>query len=141
MSWIEDLLAALTLVVDALDITTFKQEAVGAMDVNGTTWKDLLDKSVITKPTKICGFTVTVAGGWAGKAQVRITDGAGTKIFPFQAEYEQDDGFTSGTQVVFNFPVLAPVANGYKFQFRSTNVGDGVGKTLQLNNLDVIEMG
>lgn len=127
--------------VGTLDLTTFKQETVPATDVNGTTWKDLLDKSTITKPTKICGFKVTVGGTWAGKAQVRITDGAGTKIFPFQDQYEQDTEFTSGTQVVFNFPVVVPVADGYKFQFRSTNAADGAGETLQLNNLDVIEVG
>lgn len=129
------------ILADTLGLTTFTQETAPATDANGTTWKDLLDKSTITKPTKICGFTVTVAGAWAGKAQVRITDGAGTKIFPFQAFYEQDDGFVSGTQAVFNFPVVVPVADGYKFQFRSTNAGDGAGETLELNNLDVIEVG
>ncbi|GAH84427.1 unnamed protein product [marine sediment metagenome] len=122
-------------------LTTFKQETAVATDVNGTTWKDLLDKSTITKPTKICGFKVTVAGTWAGKAQVRITDGAGTKIFPFLDQYEQDIHFTSETQVAFNFPVMVPVADGYKFQFRSTDGADGDGETLQLNNLDVIEIG
>ncbi len=126
---------------NVLDLTNFKQEMTAATDVNGTTWKDLLDKSTITKPTKICGFTVTVAGTWAGKAQVRITDGAGTKIFPFQDQYEQDAEFTSETQVTFNFPAVVPVADGYKFQFRSTDVADGEGETLQLNNLDVIEVG
>ena len=126
---------------NVLDITTFKQETAGATDVDGTTWKDLLDKSTITKPTKICGFKVTVAGAWAGKAQVRITDGAGTKVFPFQDQYEQDTDFTSGAQAVFNFPVIVPVADGYKFQFRSTDAGDGAGETLALTNLDVIEVG
>ena len=138
---IDRLTAQRALNLDLLDLTTFKQETVAATDVNGTTWKDLLDKSTITKPTKICGFTVTVAGTWAGKAQVRITDGAGTKIFPFQDQYEQDTEFTSGTQVVFNFPVVVPVADGYKFQFRSTDVSDGAGETLELNNLDVVEVG
>jgi hypothetical protein len=123
------------------NLSTFGQETAPATAVNGTTWKDLLDKSVLTKPTKICGFVATVAGGWAGKAKVRITDGSGTKIFPFQAEYVQDTDFTSGVQVVFNFPVEVPVASGYKFQFRSTAAGDGAGKTLQLNNLDVIAVG
>lgn len=123
------------------EVSGFKQEAVGATDVNGVTWKDLLDRSVITKPTKICGFLVTVAGTWAGKAQIRIVDGSGTKIFPFQDQYEQDTEFTSGTQVTLNFPVIVPVADGYKFQFRSTDVADGAGETLQLNNLDVIEVG
>jgi len=127
---------------NVLGLTAFKQETAPATDVNGTTWKDLLDKSTITKPTKICGFKLTVAGTWAGKAQVRITKGDGTtKIFPFQDQYEQDTEFTSGTQVVFNFPVVVPVADGYKFQFRSTDVADGAGETLQLNNLDVIEVG
>ncbi len=142
---IKDLIDRLTaqraLNLDLFDLTTFKQETVAATDVNGTTWKDLLDKSTITKPTKIFGFTVTVAGTWAGKAQVRITDGAGNKIFPFQDQYEQDTDFTSGTQVVFNFSVVVPVADGYKFQFRSTDVADGEGETLQLNNLDVQEVG
>ena len=127
---------------NVLGLTTFKQETAPATDVNGTTWKDLLDKSTLTKPTKICGFKVTVAGTWAGKAQVRITKGDGTtKIFPFQDQYEQDTEFTSGTQAVFTFPVVVPVADGYKFQFRSTDVADGAGETLQLNNLDVIEVG
>lgn len=122
-------------------LTTFKQETAVATDVNGTTWKDLLDKSTITKLTKICGFKVTVAGAWAGKAQIRITDGAATKLFPFQDYYEQDTDFTSGAQATFNFPVVVTVADGYKFQFRSNNAGDGVGETLQLNNLDIIEIG
>jgi len=127
---------------EVLGLTAFKQETAPATNVNGTNWKDLLDRSTITKPTKICGFKVTVAGGWAGKAQIRITNGAGdTKIFPFQDQYEQDTDFTSGTQAVFNFPVVALVADGYKFQFRSSNGADGAGKTLALNNLDVIEVG
>lgn len=137
---IEAKIDALTTLADVLALTTFKQEAVAATDVNGTTWKDLLDKSTITKPVKICGFKVTVAGTWAGKARIRITDGAGNKIFPFQAYYEEGD-FTSGTQEVFNFPVVVPVANGYKFQFCSSNGDDGADDTLQLNNLDIIEIG
>ena len=124
-----------------LDLTAFNQETVAATNVNGTTWKDLLDKSTITKPTKIYGFKVTVAGTWAGKARIRITDGAGNKIFPFQDYYEQDTDFTSGTQVVFNFEVVVPVADGYKFQFCSSNAADGAGDTLALNNLDVQEIG
>ncbi len=122
-------------------ITNFSQETVGATDVNGVTWKDLLDKSVLTKYTEICGFMVTVAGGWAGNAKIRITDGAGTKIFPFQGEYVQGTDFVSAGQIQFNFPVKVPAANGYKFQFRSSNAADGAGKTLQLNNLDVMTYG
>ena len=141
ISSVEVQVADIKTAVDVLGLTTFKQESVAATDVNGTTWKDLLDRSTITKPVKICGFMVTVAGAWAGKAQVRIVDGAGNKIFPFQDQYEQDTDFTSGTQAILNFPVVVPVASGYKFQFRSTNAGDGAGETLQLNNLDVIEVG
>lgn len=124
-----------------LDLANFKQETALATDVNGTTWKDLLDKSTITNPIKICGFKVTVGGTWAGNAQVRIVDGSGNKIFPFKASYQEGTDFTSGIQVVFSFPVVVPVADGYKIQFRSTNAGDGAGETLQLNNLDVIEVG
>lgn len=122
-------------------LSDFIQEAVAATDVDGVTWKDLLDNSVLTKPVKICGFKATVAGAWAGKAQVRITDGAGDKIFPFQAQYEQDTDFVSGTQLVLNFPVVVATQSGYKFQFRSTAAGDGAGETLELDNLDVMELG
>jgi len=124
-----------------LDITTFAQEIAAATDVNGVTWKDLLDKSTITKPTKICGFKLTVAGTWAGAAKVRIVDGAGTKIWPFAAESVQDTDWTSGTQETFTFTVNVPVVDGYKLQFRSSDAADGAGDTLQLNNLDVIEAG
>lgn len=131
---------------DILDLTSSKQELVGATNANGTTWVDILDRSAtgtpITKPTKICGFTVTVAGGWAGNARVRIVGGAGNKIFPFQDYYEEGTDFASGAQAVFNFPVVVPVADGYKFQFCSSAVGDvGPPQTLQLNNLDIIEVG
>lgn len=129
--------------VDVLGLTTFTQETTGAIGANGTSWVDLLDKSVLTKPTKICGFKVTMGGTpWAGSLCVRIVDGASTKIFPFQAEYVEGTDFTDATQAVFNFPVVVPVADGYKFQFRSTNAGDvGPAQTLTLNNLDVIEIG
>jgi hypothetical protein len=122
-------------------LTTAKQETVIATDVDGTTWKDLLDKSVITKPTRICGFKATVAGGWAGKAKIRITDGAGTKIWPFATEYVQDTDWTSAVQATISPVIEVPVASGYKVQFRSVNAADGAGKTLELSNLDVVEQG
>ena len=134
-------LRSIKTLVNILDLTSFKQETVGATDVNGTTWKDLLDKSTITKPTKICGFMVTVAGTWAGNAKIRIVDGTGNKIFPFKDEYIEGTDFTTATQLDFTFPVVVPIADGYKIQFRSSAVGDGAGDTLQLNNLDVIETG
>jgi len=124
-----------------LDISTFTQETAAALDVDGTTWKDLKDKSTITKPVKISGFKVTKGGTWTGNAKIRITDGNGTKIFPFQSEYVEGTDFADGEQAVFNFPVVVLVANGYKFQFRSSSSADGTGETLQLNNLDVIECG
>jgi len=126
---------------DFLDKTVFSQEAVAATDVNGVTWKDLLDKSTITKPTKICGFKLTAAGTWAGVAKVRITDGAGTKIWPFGDELVQDTDWVSGTQETLNFPIWVPIATGYKVQFRSSEAADGEDETLQLNNLDIIEVG
>ena len=132
---------ALTALVASLDITNFTQEAVAATDVDSTTWKDLLDNSTITKPTKICGFKVTKGGAWAGNPKIRIVDGSANKIFPFQDEYVMGTDFADATQVTFNFPVVVPVADGYIFQFRSSNAADGLGETLQLNNLDVIEMG
>ena len=122
-------------------LTTFTQETVAATDVDGVTWKDLLDKSALAKYTEICGFMVTKAGAWAGVVQLRIVDGAGNKIFPFQAQYVEVTDFTSAVQATFNFPVKVPAASGYKFQFRSSNAGDGAGETLALNNLDVITYG
>ena len=138
---IDGVVDAIKILTDVLDLTTFKQETAGVTAVNGTTWGDLLDKSTITKPTKICGFRVTVAGTWAGNAKIRITDGLGNKIFPFKTEYVQGTDFFSATQVDFTFPVVVPITDGYKIQFRSSNAGDGAGDTLQLNNLDVIETG
>jgi hypothetical protein len=121
--------------------TRFFQETVAPTDVDGTTWKDLLVRSTIKKPVRICGFKVTKGGEWAGFVQVRIVDGAGTtKIFPFQTEYVEGTDFTSGMQAVFNFPVEVSASKGYKFQFRSDNAGDGAGKTLALTNLDVQEL-
>lgn len=132
--------------VSAGKLTTFTQETVGATNANGVNWVDILDRSAtgvpITQETHICGFTVTEAGGWAGAAQVRIVDGTGNKIFPFQAEYQRGVDFADGAQAVFNFKVIVSVDVGYKFQFRSTAAGDvGPAQTLTLNNLDVIEVG
>lgn len=127
-------------------LTSFKQESVAATDVNGTTWKDLLDKSLggaspLSKETRICGFKATVGGTWAGSAKIRVVDGAGNKIFPFEDEWIEGTHFTTATRKTFDIPVAVPVEKGYKFQFRSSNAGDGAGETLALNNLDVIEIG
>lgn len=122
-------------------LTTFSQETAAATAVNGVAWKDLLDKSVLAKPTKIIGFIATVAGGWAGKAQIRIVTGAGVKIWPLTAEVTQDTDWASGVQQVLGVEVVVPAATGYKVQFRSSNGADGAGKTLQLNNLDVLSLG
>ena len=122
-------------------LTKFKQESVAATDVNGTTWKDLLDKSTILKSTEICGFKVTKGGTWAGNPKIRVVDGGGTKIFPFSDEYVMGTDFTDATQETLNFKVIVPVSDGYKIQFRSSDAGDGAGETLALNNLDIIEKG
>ena len=121
--------------------TRFFQETVAATDVDGTTWKNLKDKSTIYSPVKICGFKVTKGGSWAGNPKIRITDGAGTvKIFPFQDEYVMGTDFTDATQMTLNFPLEVSPLKGYKFQFRSSDAGDGAGETLTLNNLDVMEL-
>lgn len=119
------------------------QETAPAKDANGLGWVTILDRTSTIRPTRIRGIRVTVAGDWAGKARIRIVDGAGTPnlLFPFQGYYEQDTDFTSGTQLTFNFPVeIAPYKSGYQLQFCSTDGGDGPGKTLELNSLDVEEM-
>jgi hypothetical protein len=122
-------------------LTTFKQETSDPVDVNGVTWKDLLDRSVLTKPVRLCGFAVNVSGLWLGKAKIRITDGVGNKLFPFEDEYVQDRDFVSDVSFLLNFQVVVPAENGYKFQFCSSNVDDGDGNTMTLVHLDVIEVG
>ena len=122
-------------------ITSFTQETAPATDVSGTTWKDLLDRSSIIRPTRIVGFKVTRGGTWAGRARLRVVDGAGTKIFPHQDEYVEDTDFFDASLAVLAVPVVVPVANGYKVQFRSSDGGDGAGQILTLNQLDVIEVG
>jgi hypothetical protein len=131
------------------------QETAPAKNAAGLGWVTILDRTFTTpviRPTRIWGIKVTVAGGWAGKARIRIVDGAGTPnlLFPFQGYYEQDTDFTSGNLLTFNFPVeITPEENnfgayayksGYQLQFCSTVAGDGPGKTLELNSLDVEEM-
>lgn len=124
-----------------LGLTTFEQETAPATDVNGVTWKDLLDKSVLTKPEEIWQITLTIAGGWAGNCQIRFVDGADNKIFPFGAQAVQGTDFFSGVPWAFPAPITVPVSSGYKLQFRSSNAGDGAGQTCQLNELAVIQRG
>lgn len=124
-----------------ITLTEYKQYSAGATDVNGETWKDLLDKSTITKPTKIWGFKVTKGGTWVGSAKIRITDGSGNKIWPYMDELVDNVGFFSAVQHYLHSAVEVPVSSGYKLQFRSSSTGDGSGETLELNSLDVIETG
>uniref|UniRef100_A0A6M3JXY1 Uncharacterized protein n=1 Tax=viral metagenome TaxID=1070528 RepID=A0A6M3JXY1_9ZZZZ len=133
--------ALINFLSDFGSLTTFSQEVAAATDVNGTTWKDLLDKSTLTKNTRILAFKVTVAGSWAGKAKVRIVDGDGDKIWPSGDEVVEDTDFVSATQYTLADAVMIPALVGYKVQFRSSNVGDGAGDTLQLNNLDIVSFG
>lgn len=131
-------LAEIATTLADMGLTTFSQLTAPATNVNGVTWEDLYDGSAITNTTEICGIMLTVAGVWAGLAKFRITNGVGTKIFPFQAEYVQGTDWTSATQLVFNFKVKVRPTNGFKVQFRSTNAGDGAGETVAMNNLDII---
>ena len=126
----------------AIALTTFTQRAAAGVAANGVTPVVLYDGTGITKPTKICGFACTKTGvGWAGNSVIWIEDGDGNKIFPFQANYIEGTDFVDGAQVVFNFPVVVPVANGYNVMFMSTAAGDNAGQTLDLDNLDVMEIG
>ncbi len=120
--------------------TTFGRETAGATDANGTTWVDLKDLSSLSVQTMLCGFKVTTAGTWAGNAKIRITDGSGNKLWPFGDELVQGTDFVSGTQYELTFPINVTTAKGYKFQFRSSDGGDGAGETLALNNLDKVEV-
>ena len=126
----------------ALGLTTFGQETAAGVAADGVNDVTLFDGTGITKPTKICGFMCTMAGAaWAGHPVVWIEDGDGNKIFPFQDNYVEGTDFADGAQVVFNFPVVVPVASGYRVRFRSTAAGDNAGQTLDLDNLDIIEVG
>jgi len=139
---IHDDLAALTTLADVLGLATFTQKTAGPIAANGVNEVELYDGTGIVKPTKICGFTITMTGVvWAGHPTVWIEDGDGNKIFPFQATYVEGTDFADGEQAVFNFPVVVPVDSGYSVRFVSTAAGDNAGQTLTLNNLDVIEVG
>jgi hypothetical protein len=123
----------------AAGLTTFSQETALATAVNGTTWKDLLDKSTITGHTEIVAFKVTKGGTWAGTPKLRITDGAGTtKLWPFGAEFVEGTDYTDAILQRLDYIPQVPVVSGYKLQFRSSDAGDGAGDTLTLNELDVI---
>lgn len=131
--------------LDELGLSTFGQETVIATDVNGITWKDLLDKSAggaspITKYTEIWGIKVTKGGAWAGSLKLRITDGT-NKIFPFAAEAIEGTDFLNATIWMFPDPIHVPVSTGYKLQFRSSDGGDGAGETCTLDELDIITKG
>lgn len=116
----------------ALGLTTFGTETAAATDVDGVTWKDLLDKSSITGPTEIWGLKATKGGVWAGSAKVRVVTAAGTKIWPFAAEAVEGTDFVDGVALPFPAPICIPQATGYKVQFRSSDAGDGAGETLAL---------
>lgn len=116
----------------AAGLTTFSQETAAATAVDGVTWKDLLDKSALTGPTEIWGLNAVSAGGWAGDEKIRITDGAGNKIWPFGTEAVEGTDFIDSADLDFPAPICVPQAIGYKVQFRSSAAGDGAGKTLAL---------
>jgi len=125
----------------ALALTTFTQRTHAGVTAEGTDWVDLLDMSTLTKPEEIWGITLTIAGGWAGKCQLRIVDGAGNKIFPFAAQAIEDTDFFSGVPWGFPAPVVVPATVGYKVQFASDNGADLAGKTCALTELTVVQRG
>jgi len=132
-------IAALTTRANALGLTTFGEETAAATDVNGTTWKTLLDKSTLTSFTELWSIKVTKGGTWAGTPKLRIVTGAGTKIFPFGDEGVEGTDFIDTIEWPFPAPVCVPAATGYIVQFRSSDAGDGAGETLTLNSLGKIE--
>ena len=128
--------------LDYSGLTTFEQRAAAGVAANGVTPVVLYDGLVITNLTKICGFMCTRTGvAWAGVQVIWIEDGDGNKIFPFQANLTEGVDFADGVQVTFNFLVEVPVSSGYRVMFQSTAAGDNAGQTLDLDNLDVIEVG
>ena len=126
------LATTLALIQKTLGLTTYGTETAAATDVDGTTWKDLLDKSALTGPTEIWGFKATSGGVWAGDEKIRIITGAGVKIWPFGTEAVEGTDFIDATDLDFPAPVCVPEATGYKVQFRSSDAGDGAGETLAL---------
>ena len=131
--------SSLMTALDLVGLTAFSQAVAGATNASGNSWVDLLDESTITNPVRICGFTVTENSSWVGASKVRITTGAGAKIWPFKDEYVEGSDFINTSQVDFAFSVDVPVASGYKFQFRSSNTSDlDSGAALTLDNLDII---
>jgi hypothetical protein len=129
--------------VSSVGTTSFYQFTPGvATAVNGITWKDLFDGSVLASRTEICGGVLAVAGVWGGTARFRIINvSTGAKIFPFAAEYIQGVDWTSSLQMDFRIPIVVLPADGFKLQFRSSDPGDGAGKTLALTSLDIITRG
>jgi hypothetical protein len=119
-------------------LTVYGQRTAVATAVNGVTWKDLLDMSVLTTLEELWSITLTIAGVWAGLCQYRITDGAGNKIFPFAAQCVEGVDFVSGVSINYPAAIVVPATVGYKVQFRSSNAGDGAGKTCELTELAVI---
>lgn len=134
--------SALMVLMGFFDTNVWAQETAGATTVTGTTWATLHDGITLTKPTKLCGMKVTQGGTWAGVVQLRIVDGLGTtKLWPFQAQYVEGTDFIDATLMIFQWPVLVTVADGYRVQFRSSDNGDAAGETLTLDFLDIIECG
>lgn len=142
-----DLTHPLYVYVTNSPLTTFTTKgptaAIPTDAADGTTWTTLLNQSVLTKPTKINGFIVTVSAGWLGKCRLRVVTAAGTKIWPFGASVVQDTDWTSGVLSLLGQELTVPIINGYILQFSSNNVGDvaATGATATLTELDVVEIG
>jgi hypothetical protein len=115
---------------------SLKQETAPAATANGTSWVDLLNKTVRNgKPLRLCKIKMTVGGTWTGTPKWRIVDDSGGKVYPFPDE----EDIQSGVEEDIAPDVVLPGIRGYKIQFRSTDVGDGAGKTVTLDYLDVVE--
>lgn len=140
-SYLQYLLTYMTFISDSHGLTTYGTRTAVATNANGVTWVDLVSTGVLANAENIWGVTLTIAGGWAGLCQFRIVTSTGTKIFPFAAQAEENTDFVSAVPWMFFDKIVIPVGSGYKVQFRSSNAGDGEGKTCALTELDVIARG
>lgn len=119
--------------------SVFSAPSTAAIAVDGTNWKTLYAPGALNGPTTICNIQVTVAGGWAGVAKIRIVNAAGTvKLWPFGTELVEGTDWASGVLALLDQSVEVSISQGYILQFRSSNAADGAGKTCALNQLGVV---
>ncbi len=121
-----------------LELSTYGIESAGGVVATGTTWKDLLDKTIISADTEIWSLKTAKSGSWAGTLLIRVITPGNAKIFPFNVEAIDGVHFTDGAEWSFPAPITVPVSSGYKMQFRSSSTADIAG-SCALSELAKIE--